>query len=154
MEKITENTQYRQHTTAPATLDPAKVKFLRPSNVIPRLSEALYRALSKSWKCDTCPGTHRAKICLQGEHDLHRKPDPDSVKYKILFSTPHGDPAVGEQWRETTVTMKCFSKKGKVGFRQNGTRAELVKNICSAVLNHCCRRGNKICFTAEILRRR
>lgn len=144
VEKITDNTLCRQlEAVSVGSTSPAQVK-------IPRLSKGLYLVLSESWKCDQCPGTHRAKICLQGQPDLHRRPDPDNVKYKLLFSTPHGSTTgAAEEWRETTITVKCFAKKGKVGFSPDGTKREQVKHVCCTVSNHRCIRGNKLCFTAE-----
>ena len=76
-----------------------------PSSHLRTLSQKLYKALAKRWRC-SCHEPHEAKICLKARGTSDKKQavtEPDSVDFDFLFSIAKKN---GHGWQEGRVLIR------------------------------------------------
>ena len=77
-----------------------------PSSHLRALSQKLYSALAKRWRC-SCREPHEARICLKarGASDkMQAATEVDSVDFDFLFSTAKN---AGHDWQEGRVLVRA-----------------------------------------------
>ncbi|KAH8802414.1 hypothetical protein F5884DRAFT_823660 [Xylogone sp. PMI_703] len=98
-----------------------------PSSHLRTLSQKLYKALAKRWRC-ACENGHRAKVCLkaQGASSIkHETAKIDPVGFDFLFSI--SGPQKGEYyWQEGKVLIRS-------SYEANKDDGALLDRICDAL---------------------
>lgn len=93
-----------------------------PSSHLRLLSQKLYRALAKCWRCN-CSTQHEAKFCLK-TRGYSMKPTVTELDFDFLFSVQE-DIKLG-RWQEGTVVVKSSGESSK-------DDRSLLQKICDTV---------------------